>query len=478
MNVILIVSDTFRYDHLGYSGNAQVLTPNLDKFAGTSLFFKNAYTASFPTVPNRLDLATGHFSFIYRQWQPLPKDEVVLSEMLDEKGYTTMLIADTPHILEDGYNFDRGFTGWEWIRGQETDRLSTDPAKVDFPCDPDKLRNPEVIARHLRNISHRQSESDCFVAQTMLRAIKWLERNHKQENFFLWVDTFDPHEPWDPPKWYVEKYDPNYEGEEIVYPIYGKCDYLSEKELNHIRALYSGEVTLVDKWIGTLLRKIEDLGLFDNTMIIFTSDHGFYFGEHGYIGKSVISGSYFEYLPLYEEVAHIPLIIWVPGLNKAKTVDAFVQPPDITATILDFAGIQKRDEIQGKSLLPVIEGTSKKLRDFTISSPSLLGGSLGAPRITIRQGEWLFVLPPSKFEDGVVEETKAVDGISRKLMAGKELRVIHESIEPELYNLFQDKTQQNNIFVKNKAMAESFRSQIINWLVEHGIKEEILRFWI
>jgi len=203
MNIILIISDTFRRDYLGCYGNKWISTPNLDRFAKKSVIFDRAYAASFPTVPNRMDIVTGRFTFTYRQWEPLPRDEVTLAEILSEAGYTTMLIADTPHILEDGYNFDRGFTGWEWIRGQETDRYMTDPVEVKLPCASHKLRNPEIVKRHLRNISHRQSEEDCFVAQTMLKAAKWLERNYRQEKFFLWVDTFDPHEPWDAPKWYV-----------------------------------------------------------------------------------------------------------------------------------------------------------------------------------------------------------------------------------------------------------------------------------
>ena len=475
MNIIFIISDTFRWDYLACYGNKWISTPNLDRFAKRSVIFDKVYTASFPTVPHRMDLVTGRFTFTYRQWEPLPKDEVTLAEILGEAGYTTMFIADTPHILEDGYNFDRGFTGWEWIRGQETDRYMTDPIEVKLPCALHKLRSPEIVRRHLRNISQRKGEEDCFVAQTMSKAAEWLERNYKNENFFLWVDTFDPHEPWDAPKWYVEKYDPGYKGEEVIYPVYGKCDYLMEAELKHVRALYAGEVTLVDRWVGMLLQKIEDLGLFNNTAVIFTSDHGFYLGEHGLVGKSIISENFFEYVPLYEEVARIPLLIWLPGLKRSFRCSFLVQPPDLTATILDIAEIKKSERIQGRSVLPIIEENEPVLRQIAVSSPPLIHGPLGSPRITVRQEQWSLILTPLPMEEQT-GETKAVDGIPRQL-AGVNLKKSTGILKNELYDVSSDPQQNYNLFDKNNDVAQKIHSNLIKFLRKIEIPEEHLKYW-
>ena len=310
----------------------------------------------------------------------------------------------------------------------------------------------------------------------MLKAAKWLERNYRREKFFLWVDTFDPHEPWDAPKWYVEKYDPGYKGEEVIYPVYGNCNYLTEAELKHIRALYAAEVTLVDRWVGMLLQKIEDLGLFDNTAVIFTSDHGFYLGEHGLVGKAIISENLFEYVPLYEEVARIPLLIWLPGLKKSFRCSSFVQPPDLTATILDIAGVKKSKRIQGKSLLPVIEGKESILRDIAVSSPSLVNGGLGIPRITLRQENWSFILAPSITQEEIKKETRAVDGITRSL-AGFELKSSNKEIKSELYDLSQDPRQEKNVFTQNKDKTDEFYSNLIGFLIQIGIREEYLKYW-
>ena len=201
--------------------------------------------------------------FHLRRVAPLPASEVVISETLANAGYTTMLIADTPHILQRGFHFDRGFTAWDWIRGQENDRLRTDPQRVELPSAPHKLREPEMtMGQYLRNIADWQEESDRFCPTTFTRACQWLEQNAKSKPFFLHVDTFDPHEPWDPPQSDADRYDPGYEGERVTYPVYGYWeDFLSPAELRHSHALYCGEVSMVDRWFGRILETMDRLDL-------------------------------------------------------------------------------------------------------------------------------------------------------------------------------------------------------------------------
>ena len=118
-----------------------------------------------------------------------------------------MIIADTYHLFRDCHNFDRGFDGWWWIRGQEHDPYMTN--LTDDPEERQRIMDPQ----YLQNVSLRRFEENYFVAQTMRSAIKWLELNYnRHKKFFLHVDTFDPHEPWDPPVWYVNMYDPGWKG--------------------------------------------------------------------------------------------------------------------------------------------------------------------------------------------------------------------------------------------------------------------------
>src|SRR5262249_18018599 len=152
-----------------------------------------------------------------------------------------------------------------------------------------------------------------------------------------YLDTFDVHEPWDPPRWYVDLYDPGYEGDEPVYPRYDRAGYLTEAELRHVRALYAGEITMMDRWVGRVLEKVRDLGLWDQTCIVFMADHGWYFGEHGYIGKHTVLDRRAGW-PLYQEVAHIPMLVRVPGLPPGRC-DALCQPADLLPTLCELAGI-------------------------------------------------------------------------------------------------------------------------------------------
>jgi len=283
MNVIFIMCDTFRYDYLGCYGSDWVQTPCLDRLAEQAFVFENCYCASVPTVPNRRDILTGLNCYTHGTWEPLPKDEVTLPEVLGASEIVSQMFVDTPHLLQNGFNFCRGFSGYEWIRGQENDRWLSYPQEVEFPCDPGKMRNPDyIVAQYLRNTHWWQTEDDTFVARTMDAATRWLEKNADRD-FFLYIDTFDPHEPFDPPQHYLDKYDPGYTGEKVIYPHYAPCDcYLTPEEQQHIRALYAGECTLVDRWIGRLLDRVDDLGLRENTAIIFTSDHGFYWESTDY----------------------------------------------------------------------------------------------------------------------------------------------------------------------------------------------------
>lgn len=469
MNIILIVSDTLRRDFIGFYGNRWISTPNIDKFAEISVVFDRAYIGSFPTVPHRHDILTGKFAFTYHKWAPLPEQDVTIPKFLEEKGYITMGIFDTPHPFAPGMNYQRDFYGWNLIRGQEHDHYITDPIDTKLPCSPEKLRNPEstIIKHYLKNISIRKYEEDYFCAQTFIEASRWIEKNYKHKKFFLYIDTFDPHEPWDPPEYLVDMYNPDYKGEEIIYPKYGSTDIFTKEEINHCRALYAGEVTLVDRWFGHFLRKVEDTGLLKNTCIIFTADHGFYLGEHNLIGKSTIKKGYFSYTPLYEEIVRIPLIMYMPGIKHRK-IQSFVQPPDIPTTILDIAKVRIPSELNGRSLLPLLEGKKKQIRDFVISTPSIINGSTGGVKITItNQDGWCYICEGEK--GGSFIFLKDVDSISRK--------PIKKFEGEELYFLPDDPNQKRNLIGKNKEIAEKLRRKFISFLRECRTDEKIINLW-
>ncbi len=386
MNVVMIMNDTLRYDHVGANGNDWIQTPNLDRFAAESAVFDRHYLASFPTIPNRHEIMKGRVGAPFQKWGPLEWDALTLPEVLRDNGYVTMLINDTPHLMNYGYGFDRPFHAWQMIRGHEVDRVRTDYFEnAEFAID-DKVQDSERMSLYHRQTKDRRTESDWFSPQVMQAACDWLERNAGHENFFLWVDSFDPHEPWDPPQHYVDLYDPGYDGVVPVWPVFGEtAGRYSEAEMKHIRALFAGEVTMVDRWIGRVLDTIDRLGLCDNTIVIIVSDHGFGLGERGFLGKR----------PQFPETLHTLMMVRHPdGIAAGKRIPALAQHPDLTPSLLDMLDIAEpaEMEIQGKSWFPVLKGEKRVHRQVAIAGafPNYVppNATYGLRRMVGPKGGW------------------------------------------------------------------------------------------
>jgi arylsulfatase A-like enzyme len=376
MNVVLVVFDTLRPDFTALRGGL-AHTPNLARLASDAAVFRRAHPESLPTIPVRRALHTGQRSFPFRNyvprkgdpvqlpgWMPIPEEQVTIAEAFLEAGYRTALVTDNWHLVKPSMNFLRGFTGWDFVRGQVLDfyRSRRLPPEALEPWVVDGIRGTaayEMLVQHKANTWNRSSETEWTVAQVFLRAADWLTENREAENFFLCIDSFDPHEPWDPPQEYVDLYDPGYVGKSVISPFYGDKDYLAEAELNHIRALYAGEVTLVDRWLGVFLEKMRDLGLFDNTVIAVISDHGICLGEHGLIGK----------LPwgTYPEVMDIVCMVRPPGgVPGGRQIDDFVYNLDVVPTLFDYAGVPA-PHMDSRSLRGLIEDRTDSGRGFLTS---------------------------------------------------------------------------------------------------------------
>jgi arylsulfatase A-like enzyme len=468
MNVITIVSDTLRADYLACYGNPWTRTPNFDRLAGSAVVFDRAYVHNFPTVPARCDMWTGRYTSAYFDWGPLPRDEIILSQVLSAGGVTTMLIGDTLNLFRDGYYFDRGFHAFHWIRGQASDRYQTDPRVVDVSAVAEASFDPNAtLIPHLRSTRDRRHEEEYFPAQTFRDAARWLERNRGNQPFYLHIDTFDPHEPWDPPAWYVERYDPGYEGREIASPKYATADYLTPAELLHCRALYAGEVSLVDTWLGWFLITVENLGLLDSTAIIVTADHGFYLGEHGWIGKSLIDRGVQRFLPLYEEVARVPMLVYIPGIKPGRS-GALVQPVDIAPTVLELLDIPAPAEMQGHSWTPLFTGNAVSVRDFAWSGPAVHHRGRYRPSTVTTADGWCLIYNGQVEPPTGEREIWAVDGRLRE-----EVLPPHVP-EPELYYLPDDPRQGRNLFLDHRDRAEKIRSKHLDMLEQLGVSEEAL----
>ena len=461
---ICLMSDTFRYDYLGCLRMKDIKTPELDEFTEDSLFFSNYYVSSFPTIPCRDDLFCGRYSFPYHGWQPLEKEALVMAEIFRSKGYLTQLIADTPHLMGRGYNYNRGFTGYYWIRGQESDMPFTHcNYEIKRMTPLEKTRQHPVLSRidpvhfggytsdDIHNWVNRdwRWEEDRFVARTARTASKWIEENYKLDNFLLWIDFFDPHEPWDPPEYLVDIYDPDYTGIPMTHPNYGSARFYTEKELKNLQAHYAAEASLVSKWIGYLIHKIKDVGIYEDSMIIFMSDHGMYLGEHERTGKSGVKGSDIPGpWPLYQEITHIPLIIHAPKIEKGRICNKLVQPPDLLPTLLDLAKIRNPGTTQGHSLASLLmEENNDWPRRYAFSSQGPLGENVqgNQPWTTVTDQNWTFLIGGSKAE------------------------------KPQLYNIKDDPEEKNNLYGKRPKIENEMSQALMKFLKFMDIDDSKLR---
>jgi arylsulfatase A-like enzyme len=374
VNVITVMIDSLRPDHIGLNGKKKMFTPHLDEFGKQSVRFNNAYPESLATIPVRKALWNGKRDFPFwdwkpwRQaqvpgWNPLPEKPDTIAEILKDEGWTTALLTDTYHLFKPDMNFHRGFKEYRWFRGQEHDFYRTGKGKVEEIA---KYATPkmhyndffsEVFGNYLKNTQDRQNEEDWSVAKLFKYASCWLEDNYKNENpFYLVIDSFCPHEPFDPPRYYSDMYDPGYEGTEVILPHYSEdLDYLSEKELNHTRALYAGQVSLVDRWFGYFMETVKNLGLMDDTLIIVMSDHGHLLGERGFIGKPTTG--------LYPELLDIVYWFKMPG-QEPKEIDSLVYNFDYFPTLFHLIGKEIPEQAEGENLWELVQGKKEGFRDY------------------------------------------------------------------------------------------------------------------
>ncbi|TFG05201.1 MAG: hypothetical protein EU539_09640 [Promethearchaeota archaeon] len=374
MKIFLILFDTLRKDHAGKTyGNEWIRTPHFDDFAKDAIVFDKAYAESLPTIPARRAIHTGirTFPFTHKKpelrtddpvktpgWYPIPPQHIHMSEYLRSEAFTTAFITSAYHHFKPYMNFHLGYDQWNFIRGHENDKLraryragqselkkkikehsvSKDPAARTY--------QKYVLRPHFNNVQDRKNEEDYFPAKTINTALEFVRDTIYVKNTFCFIDEFDPHEPWDPPLKYLNLYvDKNYKGRKIITPAYRQdIDYLLDGELKYMRASYAGEVSMCDRWFGHFINELKQLELYDDSLIILTSDHGHSIGEHDATGKIPMF--------LYPELVDIPLMIKPPGgLKGPKRVkNTYVYHHDILPTFFGFIEKEIPDALEGIDL--------------------------------------------------------------------------------------------------------------------------------
>ena len=386
MNVFWIMLDSLRLDHVGAYGSTVCKTPNLDAFAREAVVFENAYPEGLPTIPVRTAMATGCRTLGNRPWQPLTKEDVTAAELLACHGYTNVFITDTYHMAKPGMNFHRDFHSFRFIRGQEADAWELTPHGKnleEYVHPRQSERKRRVVDIFLRNTRRWRSEEDTFPAQVFREAARIAADIKDKDKLFFWVDSFDPHEPWNPPAPYDTMYtDPDYRGKRLIDANYSSVDYMTAEELAYLRGMYAGEVSLVDRWFGHFIDTLRSVGLIDRSIVVVLADHGHPHGEHGIIMKSPVN--------MYNELLRIPLMIRTPNAEYAgRRISGLVQTDDLLPTTLDLLGLGRESVcMTGKSAWRLVTGEADKLRDVVVT-----GYHASAFRC-VRDTKWSLVVNP------------------------------------------------------------------------------------
>ena len=376
-NIVLIVIDTLRPDHLGCYGNEQVRTPNIDALARESLRFTRVFPEAMPTVPARRSILTGRRVYPFRGWEPwhglakrggwspIMPGTPTLPSLLSRRGYWTAYVSDNPFLtFTDVFapfrdSVDR-YVPVIGHRGERRPAQSVPRAEAVRRLPPVMRTEAGIgkVRQYLANNGEGRRDSEQAAARVFGSAERLLGEAARKRPFLMVVDSFSPHELWAPPRKYLDLYaDPDYRGADIADVRYTWSDYLTPPQLRHLRATYAASVTMVDRWLGHFLDGLHERSLEGDTVVGLVSDHGIYLGEHELTGKS---DSY-----LHPELIQVPLLLRDPGGRGAgRASDYYATTIDLAPTLLSMAGARPVRRFEGADLSPLLEGGTAERRDF------------------------------------------------------------------------------------------------------------------
>src|SRR5271154_6426860 len=304
-NAIVILLDGLNRHMLGAYGGREFDTPNLDAFARRAVRFDRHYSGSLPCIPARHDILCGAIDFLWKPWGSIEIWERPLTAYLRAAGVVTKLVSDHPHLFEvGGENYHTDFTAWDYQRGHESDPWQTRP-------DPSWMGAPSFARGHTPYDNSRgyfRDETDFPGPRTMAAATEWLPRPARShDRFMLFVDEFDPHEPFDTPEPYASMYDSSWQGPHMIWPPYISGGLtrgvLTREQARQIRACYGAKLTMIDAWLGKL----------------------------------------------------------------DGTVDALTTNVDICAPLAEIFGVEMTHRTHGRSMLPLITGEAPAIRDWAVA---------------------------------------------------------------------------------------------------------------
>ncbi|QUI25758.1 sulfatase [Vallitalea pronyensis] len=424
MKAIMVMFDSLNRRMLPNYGCEWIQAPNFKRLGEKTVTFDTCYVGSLPCMPARRELQTGRYNFLHRSWGPMEPFDDAMPEILKNNGIYTHITSDHQHYWEDGgCTYHTRYSSWEISRGQEGDPWKGYVGKVEFPETPFKVTEYmqkhygfHILKHDIVNRQYLKEEQDFPQAVTFKNGLNFMEENKNEDNWFLQIETFDPHEPFFAPEEYYNLYpDNDYGEEEFDWPPYGPV-MESDAVVQHGIKRYAALLSMCDKYLGKVLDMMDKYNMWEDTMLIVNTDHGYMLGEHGWWSKSI--------MPTYNEVAHIPLFIWDPRSGRKNVhTDALAQTIDIAPTLLEYFNVDIPTTMMGKPLAPVLQ------EDKPVRKTALFG--YHGSHINITDGQHVYLLAPAKKDNKPLNEYTLMPTHMRSMFKPAELQEteIHDGFD-------------------------------------------------
>ncbi len=392
MKAIMIMFDTLSRRYLPNYGCEWTDMPNFERLGKKSATFDNFYVGSLPCMPARRELHTGRLNFLHRGWTPLEPFDDSMPSILKNSGTYTHLVTDHQHYWEDGgATYHNRYNSYDFVRGQEGDLwkgVVNDPDNL-----PDEVKDLPFMLKQMKrqdviNRNYMEKEEDHYQARTFDKGMEFLKTNKEADNWFLQLEYFDPHEPFFVPDSFKEKYKDSFP-EDFDWPMYAPSTGDSVEKIEHGRNMYAALMAMCDHYLGKVLDFMDEENMWEDTMLIVNTDHGFLMGEKEWWGKSV--------MPTYNEIAHTPFFIWDPRSKvQGERRNALAQTIDIAPTLLEYFGQDIPKDMQGFSLRETVE-SDRQIREYAMYGYH--GG-----HINVTDGDFVYMRSCSSFGNGPLYE--------------------------------------------------------------------------
>ncbi|MDO6439584.1 sulfatase [Cyclobacterium sp. 1_MG-2023] len=412
LNVLFMISDDLTATAISSYENRASLTPNIDQLASKGTRFTKAYCQYPVCGPSRASMMFGYYPNATTTYGYVSGRENVgperqsWAQLFKDNGYYTARVGKIFHM--GSVDIMKGRDGKD-DPASWTERYNSPAPEVHAQGERELVQNNPFGLLEVSQDSNWNGGNQINIVKTIETEIHTdsetadkvsdLLRQHKNDPFFIAAGFFRPHVPFVAPKSYYEAYP----YEQVVMPpkVSNDWDDIPEQGINYVNSLngemteeqekkaiaaYYASTSFLDEQVSKVLQTLEDEGLEENTIVIFTSDHGFFLGEHRFWMK----------VGLMEESVRVPLIIKVPG-QKPAVCHSFAELIDLYPTISELAGLQAPKAIQGKSLGKLIDNPKLKVRDFAFSV-SQRNGRMG---YLIRSSDWAYIQYGDEAEGGM-----------------------------------------------------------------------------